>query len=291
MPRTPDDPTKAQAWLTQNGPQVDLELYVPRGNKGDPGGITLGTTLGATNLNEFKTPGIYRQDNGNNATLLNNYPVTSSGILYVDDRLGGQASVMQTYYPFMGTSGVNPRQHYRRYLVASTTWGPWECYVAQRVDQTAGRAIYTWNPLNSQDQLVYGDTGWRTVTPNTNATVTGGTVRFRRIGNQVYLRFVDLALSTGANGFGELFAAADIPIGFRPNGVERSMQMVGQTNNATYLQVISIYSAVAWLYQTIGIANSLSRPPSPLQGTVTWVTDEAWPTTLPGTAFGSIPNL
>ena len=46
MARTPDDPAKAQAWLVQNGPQVELELYVPRGNKGDPGGIVITILLG-----------------------------------------------------------------------------------------------------------------------------------------------------------------------------------------------------------------------------------------------------
>lgn len=289
MPRTPDDPTKAQAWLTQNGPQVGIELYVPRGNKGDPGGITLGTDLSTANLNEINTAGVYRLPTTQTGLLLRNFPRdTDTGVLVVHNRTPDLATSTQTWHSFTnGTATIGTFMRTRN----GSVWGPWRFTPVQRVDQTAGRAIYTWDDLNNREQLVYGDTGWRTVTPTPNATITSGTVRYRRVGNQVYLRFVDLLLSSGANGFGELIPAADVPVGFRPASTERSMQNVGQSNNATYPQTISIYSAIAWLYQTIGITPSLTRPASPLQGTVSWVTDEAWPTTLPGTAFGTIPNL
>lgn len=289
MPRTPDDPTQAQAWLTQNGPQVELELYVPRGNKGDPGGITLGTLLGTANLNDIVTSGVYRQTSASNSTPLNNYPEASLGVLVVYEVTAG-THLEQEFRPFWFSPTVRHAQvSYRRQFV-NGVWSAWRAFPAVRVDETAGRVIYQWDPVNQRDQLITGDTGWRTVTPTPNATVVSGTVRYRRVDRQVWLRFVDLQLSSGATGFGELISAPDVPVGFRPNSAERTFQAVGMTNNAINQQIISCYSAIAYV-NTITVSGVTgTRPASPLAGTVSWVTDEVWPTTLPGTAFGSILN-
>lgn len=289
MAFTPTDPTKAEVRVVGEAPNQSLDFYIPRGAKGEPGGIVLGTLLGAANLNDIKTSGVYRQTSAANSTQLNNYPEASLGVLIVHE-VTATTHLEQEFRPFWFSPTLRHGQVFYRRQFVSGAWSSWKVFGATRVAETAGRVVYQWDNVNFREQIIWGDTGWRTWSPPINGVVTGGTVRFRRVNENVYLRFIDLQLSTAANGFGELIAAADVPVGFRPNGVERSMQSVGQTNNATYPQMISIYSSVGWLYQTIGIANSLSRPTAPLQGTVSWVTDEVWPTTLPGTAFNTIPN-
>lgn len=269
MARTPTDPTKAQVWITKGLDDLDFEFYIPQGPKGDPGGVTLGTTIGASNLDQFKSPGVYRQDNGSYPALALNYPIVASGILYVDDRLGGASSVMQTYYPFTGASGINPRQHYRRYLVSSTTWGPWESYVAQRVDQSAGRAIYTWDTINQRDQLIYGDTGWRDVMPSSG---TAAWIRLRRIGGMVSVWVADWVNGTNSD-------IVALPVGFR-TGTNSIVANWGIRSNAPLNVVVSGPGAVVQAAQS---ANALSA-------FITYPTIESWPTALPGTASGSIPN-
>lgn len=289
MAHVPDDPTQAQIWLDGTAPNQQLSIYVPRGDKGDPGGITLGTLLNAANLNDIKTSGVYRQTSATNSTALNNYPEASLGVLLVYEVSTG-THLEQEFRPFWFSPTLRHSQiSYRRQFV-NGVWSPWKTFGATRIDETAGRVVYQWDDKNFRDQIIYGDTGWRTVTPPPTAVVTGGTVRFRRINATVYLRFVDLTMSTGANGFGELIAAPDVPVGFRPSSTERTMQHVGLANNATTPQTISVYSAIGWLYQTVGASISLTRPSAALQGTVSWHCEEVWPATLPGTAFGTILN-
>ncbi|QFG13632.1 minor tail protein [Arthrobacter phage Shepard] len=261
----------------------------PQGLKGDPGGFVLGTGLSMLNLNDIKTSGIYRQTSASYSTPERNYPEASLGVLLVYEVTTG-THLEQEFKPFWFSPTLRHGQVSYRRQFASGNWTPWKAHAATRVDQTSGRVVYQWDPINFRDQLIWGDTGWRVVTLTPNTTVTSGTVRYRRVNDRVSLRFVDVMLSSANNGFGEIISASDVPIGFRPNSSERSMQMIGQTNNATYPQMISVYSAIGWLYQTIGIANSLTRPTSALMGTVNWTTDEVWPTTLPGTAFNTIPN-
>lgn len=318
MPLTPTDPAKAQIWIRGEAPNQILDVYVPRGARGEigpvgpqgpavpttmtvletttgpetpgatgiqgpigpqgnPGGITVGTLLSTNNLNTITTAGVYRQDTGANATLGNNYPLAgATGILYVDDRLSGGTSVMQTWYPFTGGSGVQPRRFYKRYLVPTGIWGTWECYAAHRVDEAAGRAIYAWDELNVREQLIYGDTGIRRVEGLFVNGWTCAIASLRRVGQVVTLGLYSInpAGQTAANAF-------TLPLGFG-QGYGGSIGMPVQAGGGVnYVQLSSVRELL---------------PPTAVSSctgfihVLTWTTTDSWPTTLPGTASGTIPN-
>jgi hypothetical protein len=258
----------------------------PAGPKGDTGGWTQGTSLGTADLNTILTDGIYRQNSGSQATLALNYPQAGVlGVLYVSQ--SSTASWMTQRFHVNGSPN-QAKAVYER-VRAGDTWGPWRPYLSTRVDNTAGRAIYMHNDQNGIDQLVYGDTGWRTLTvPVVANNTVSGTVRIRRVGSNVYLRFIDVVLAAGT-GYCPILTANDVPAGFKPNANERSIQAVGLGSNALAMQMISIFGEIAWS-KTIDTTISSTRPATQLVGTVQWVTDDVWPTVLPGAAAGSIPT-
>ncbi len=272
MPQTPTDPTKAQVWVTGTAPTQQLEFYIPRGAKGEPGGITLGTDLGTTNLNDIQVDGMYRQPSTANATALNNYPVVSRCSLMVQtvSTEGGGYKIQ-----ILIQLGSTVRGEYRRAL-SNGVWSAWYFSTSQRVDQTAGRAIYVWDDLNSREQLIYGDTGWRDVKGLTINGWTSTVLQLRRVGHIVTLSGAITATAATSDHY--------LPVqpGFTPSssiyhGVASGIQVPPTFRplgtNATNHYVTS--------GGTSGTYNIQANYP----------TTDAWPTTLPGTASGTIPNL
>ncbi|UVK62841.1 minor tail protein [Arthrobacter phage Uzumaki] len=329
MAFTPIDPNKAEVRITGTAPNYGLDFYIPRGergeigpqgpigpatytnlsvgvvetgpetagatgpqglkgDKGDPGGLVQ-TDLLTTDLNALiNVSGAYNQPNSANATTALGYPYAGFiGSIIILRR--AQDRVTQIAYPNTGATTAG-NVFYSRINTASG-FEPWKVFSSSRVDQTAGRVIYEWDVVNNRDQLIYGDTGWRELaaTPVTNGVVSGY-IRYRRVGQRVIMRFVDVTLSTGATGLCVIAAAAEVPIGFRPAANYRSLQSIGQTNNASDQQVISNYGDISWIRQISNTGISTTRPPAPLSGYIDWMTEDVWPSVLPGTASGSIPN-
>lgn len=283
MAQTPTDPTKAQAWITGTPPDLEMELYIPRGSKGEPGGIVLGTLLGTANLNSIFTPGTYRQTAGADATLLRNYPKANlSGLMNVYGR--DSNVVIQQYMPIDGTSGVPIM--YQRLSLNATSWLPWRVFSTVRVDQTAGRAIYQWDDLNNREQLIYGDTGQRSIVSDqgwvdalivTNVAMNaGGIARVRRIGYQV-----ELILALDKSATGSISSTVAFPVGFRPS---QPFNALGSNSGMALLRAYhgGGTSGINWNSSAVALAASI---------TINYTTTDAWPTVLPGTAIGSIPNV
>lgn len=276
------------------GPQGIQGIQGIQGVKGDPGGIVKGTVIASTtNLDTIFADGMYYCPSTSRGTALG-YPhaTRTAGTLMVTGWYRDGQDVIQTFTAaqIVGVAGYDyPATTWKRSAYGGV-WSPWRVQSNHRVDQTAGRVIYQWDDINNREQIIWGDTGWRTVTPTPNATVVSGTVRYRRVNEVVYLRFVDLLLSQSAAGFGEMIPAADVPAGFKPTSTERSMQSIGLTNNAINQQIISVHSAIAWINTVTQSGFSTTRPAVALAGTVKWVTDDVWPTTLPGTTATNPPN-
>lgn len=137
-------------------------------------------------------------------------------------------------------------------------------------DESVGRRMFVWDTINSRWQMTYGDTGWRTVTAENSWS---GTVYLRRIGQQVVVRTAGVAgVSASADTFYTL------PTGYKPLATYYVPLLSGSTTTA-------IKVAVA-----VGGAMSTARPLSAgVAGEFSWMTNESWPTSLPGTASGSIP--
>lgn len=117
------------------------------------------------------------------------------------------------------------------------------------------------------------DTGWRVVTRN--AAWASGTVLLRRIGKTVHLWFH--SAQAGTSGNLTLYA---LPTGFQaPTSLDFQYMHVGRMANAddTTQRTVAIYA------DTI---KAMNYPTSTsMSGRAEWVTDDAEPATLPGTAF------
>ncbi len=149
----------------------------------------------------------------------------------------------------------------------------WRVIAGQYADESIGRRIFTWNHAYSTGggwQLTYSDTGWRDVSANINTPngFTAGSIFVRRTGYTVALGVYGLARAAGGAGDYYTFLAGwrcDIPV------YGRSF-----SNNPWYVNGSSAYINMA------GTSESGA-------GTL-FITSDAWPTSLPGSAIGTIPQ-
>ena len=144
-------------------------------------------------------------------------------------------------------------------------------------DETVGRRIFTWNSAYSSGtggwQMTFGDTGWRDVSAGLESGTTGEW-RMRRVNSTVTHHVYNVTNSSGV--------MYTIPAGFR---------------SASYGTVIPLtkwdLTAGAVLLNSPATGNcTLSDGLKGYTGAYymfTHDTSEAWPTSLPGSAVGSIP--
>lgn len=312
MSPTPTDPNQAQAWITGDPPDQTIDFYIPRGNtgpmgpqgpigpsvavgdvvtnmgpaapgtigpqgltgpKGDPGGIVLGTALGTTDLNAIITAGTYYQNDAASGTLARNYPKDTIAGNLVVFQAGPNNLFKQIFYPINGA--FQGRLFYVRQY-NTNAWTSWTPYGSQRVDQTAGRAVYIWDDVNSRDQLIWGDTGARIISDVVDSAnwAAGYTVKLRRVGSQVELRLLGIQAVTGKSGSLSLFTSGyTLPPGF-------------QNQHSFAFPIVDNTGAIANGNMSYGggpmtIVASAGRSYGIL---LTWQTLNSWPTALPGTA-------
>lgn len=310
MVTTPSDPNNAQAWMsgTPTPDDVIVDFYIPRGNqgvrgprgpagpsvvvgsvetnmgpaapgtigpqglpgaKGDPGGLVLGTVLSPSiDWDTITTPGLYQFQA---SVTGNGRPESASGLLTVTSR--GTNFAHQEYTPLYGTASWNSRIFYRRWQL-NGTWGAWQSFTSERIDKSAGLAIYTWDPIASREQLFYGDTGWRDISANVLNNDAASVIRIRRVLSNVYVRF-----NTNPSSQGDVF---NFPTGF-------AVDVDGMYSTVRYSGAVStcfVYTAGS----KIGLAGYAGGNGG-VNYTGTFPTSTPWPTTLPGTASGSIPNM
>lgn len=143
-----------------------------------------------------------------------------------------------------------------------------------------------------------GDTGWRTIPTNPAVPMSAGSLQVRRVGNLVRLRLSGLQPAAGTAQPVHILASSGTEgtfsyVGFRPNSGLRAPFVVTRSNS-----IAEWHNLVAWgsgnltvltwySWQTVNsgaVTNNLTWPStSPIIGEVTWITDDPWPTTLPGT--------
>jgi hypothetical protein len=314
MVTQPDDPQQAQAWVRGSAPDAIVDFYIPRGNqglpgprgpmgpgvtvgsvvvtngpaapgtlgpigltgaKGDPGGFTAGTSLSTNDLNTITADGIYKQATSANATLAANYPIAGVvGLMFVNQI--SATFIQQIFYPGSTSSS---RAHYVR-VMSSGVWQPWRAFGSQRVDQTAGRAIYKWDDVNQREQLVYGDTGSRDISTLKSAAISTTQIWIRRVGTMVTLHIHSLTFSAAGTGAVAILPASALA-GFIPVHVSRGVLTTAVAGETRIVEVaidgtVNVYGPTA----TAGYS-----------GMITYDTSSAWPTTLPGAAVGTVPNI
>lgn len=224
-----------------------------------------GAALGTANLNSIIAPGVYRQANSAPATVENNYPkVGARGVLIVTQNEGG--APIQRYVIRAGGAATTPDLSTRgEYIRAAYggTWTPWRFIPTQRIDTTAGLAVYTWDDVNNRELLIYGDTGKRRVEHLFENGWTASLATVRRIGNVVEFAAYGLR-GQEATGNG-LFV---LPTGFRDNA----------TNAA---DLIVLREPLVTVNYTTGRISSTARGGS-YAFRISLLTVDPWPTILPG---------
>jgi hypothetical protein len=292
-PQGPAVPTNLSIGTIEIGPAAPGTVGPQglQGLKGDPGGLVDGTVLGDVSLNTIVVSGIYRQSSSaaTVGTLANNYPYPGAyGVLVVMKT--GASDVTQTFYNQSYNAATDARITYSRNY-SNGVWSPWAYHTTTRVDQTAGRAIYQWDYANNREQLIWGDTGVRQVDGWVNNTRfdntgTARTITARRVGSTVQIGGQLLATATvAANDI--MFT---IPTGFRP---DRMVEQNAIHTTTGYPVRVSIGNGTA---DARYFTYTNQTPPGGfvatniVQFSMTFTTTDAWPTTLPGVALGSIPS-
>jgi hypothetical protein len=142
-------------------------------------------------------------------------------------------------------------------------------------DESVGRRLYQWDANNNRFQMTYGDTGLRDVTAalGNSSHFTINNADLRRVGSTVEF-YCDFTTTAS-------YAAGDnlwtVPSGFQPQVSRYGLvYFYGSSVAAIYTGgTLPLYSlALSTTYRVHG----------------TWTVTQAWPTTLPGVAIGSIPQ-
>lgn len=173
------------------------------------------------------------------------------------------------------------RQEYRsgsgrvfvRASTSDTAWGAWASFSTLRWDQTAGRVAWSYDTINLREQLIYGDTGWRALTASLENGWTSTRVLIRRVGYQCFLRHAGL---NGAAATATTFFT--LSAGFAPSS---NVMLPARNSTSGWGDIMT--RANNTLTADLGAAFSTSEQHN------TWITDAAWPASLPGTAAVSIP--
>lgn len=136
------------------------------------------------------------------------------------------------------------------------------------VSEAAGRTVSVWDYLNNREQLIYGDTGLRNILSLWDIGSTGGRATLSRNGNQIELSVYGVA-STGT------VTALNLPVGFRPKyhrTFARAIHGATDPNN----RVVVTFQGDVWQAGTV--SGDL------IYFTITYRTEDPWPTTFPGVA-------
>ncbi len=144
-------------------------------------------------------------------------------------------------------------------------------------DESVGRRIFTWDTVNARWQMTYGDTGWRDISSLVASvgTRTVTNIRTRRIGNSVHL--MQQITDTQTNPAAQLLVT--MPTGFG----SASTKYFVMGSSSVNLRQLGVSSNSTVTYTGSTDANRYDAE-------ISWVTTDAWPTTLPGTAVGTIPQ-
>lgn len=264
-----------EAWMIDVGNKADNALPV----KG---------ALGSADLNTITTPGVYYQSNGALATLALNYPAAGRACT-VEVFPSAAAAGFVTQEAMVSAGGYVASGKYVRSTTAAGVFSEWRFIPSQRIDTTAGRAFYTWDHVNNREQLLpTSDTGWRQVIAAGDVADMPTLVGYlRRVGYHVTFAVGESAVGSATAGSKTIYT---LPSGFRfsPPSTVPSYAVGGLVNPGTGLDIAGGLKVPSITTGQVFLdVNSTARH----AGLVSWETLDAWPTSLPGTAAGTIPNL
>lgn len=254
---------------TSENPIFDFDL--PQGAKGEPGNPLNLTLAGTGDLNDLLTPAALNVGVAI-STFARNYPVEGvAGALFSYER---STSGLQEFWP---TSSAQMGNMFYRRIRVNHAWQPWRSFSSQRVDNTAGRAIYTWDDTWNREQMIYGDTGLRNISANLLGIQppTGNTFpSIRRVGTTVTLNLNGIVIDQDYAGQLELYV---VPDGFKNSFQQINMYPIVRTSPLEVKTMQLVSQKYVRLYQDPKAGDQIRHQ-------ITWETTDPWPTTLPGIA-------
>lgn len=230
-----------------------------------------------TDFDTLAIPGVVRFGSDISINTALNRPMKAVGVLEVMTSTGiDSGAVFQRYSPYATSTRLIGT--YVRARSANGVWSPWRFIPTQRVDTTAGLAVYTWDDVNNREQMIYGDTGWRDLLSGVYPEWVGAPavprLRIKRQGSTV---IVQVRLITTS-----LVLAGRRPIVDLPNGfISTNYGTVGVGARSNNTPVIFNTQG---LLNRFDVASDKDWPVGTLlDGEARFTTDHPWPTTLPGT--------
>ena len=153
-------------------------------------------------------------------------------------------------------------------------------------DESVGRRKFDWDDVNNRWQMTYADTGWRDVRALATTVPAEGTLavlQVRRVDNLVRWR-IAYGSTAGVVRVDQIIPAGGIPAGFGVD-VSHENDAFGVMDRSGFdtPKRFSITSSGAFNVRNDNTVASNAR------GAMTYLTAASWPTSLPGTAVGSIP--
>lgn len=249
---------------------------MPSAFKGDPGGLVPASNVwSAQDCNLLTTPGYYYQASG--STIALNWPAAVRGVLTV---FGVESGMLTQEFMPQRIENREAKAFYRRVKVGVTgKWSPWEVYSSQRIDTKAGRVVYSWDPVEDREHMIYGDTGWRDISSLLQGfTSSSDYVYIRRTNN-----LVEIEISAPNPTESVALDYGTLPQGFAGYGGVRRTQFWGQQGSldSTGLKPVRM-SLTSTGMQMRAYGATVNGGRIGISGT--YHTNTAWPVTLPGTA-------
>ena len=228
----------------------------------------------------------YKTDGSASATASTVYPVTAQSASWhaADATFVAPTDAAYMWPLFYRDSGVNGDITYFDNLsVHFGAGGQWALpgtpitNLGFYTDESVGRRLFQWDANNSRFQQTFGDTGWRSVTDLlVNGWLTSADrITIRRQNNVVTLMLGDM---DGRSATTDVIMT--LPSGFRPNW-QYNVPSYATSGATSSRSVNAVHTGNVTWYGT--------PRPTYENALFTYLTSDAWPTTLPGTAVGSIP--
>lgn len=262
---------------SQPSGQPGVEMYPWDDVNGAERQLTgLAFSLTTQHLDTITAPGVYACAATNAVAVSSGYPVDAPGIpgLLKVAPLGG---FREQTFSLVGSNAASGRSMWVRVWNAST-WSPWREFDEQRVDRTAGLAIYSRDHAQNREQLVYGDTGWRDLR-DTNGALQNGWVA-----SAALVRRTGYTVEWQLNGLSSAGSTTDIAYalgaGWRPR-MNQSWTVRRADGSFSFAPI----DTGGRLFRTVNFNTQASA-----EFTLMYSTTDAWPTSLPGTPVGTIPN-
>jgi len=151
----------------------------------------------------------------------------------------------------------------------------------------------------TQWRLAYGDTGVRKLAAGDSADPnwTGASIRIRRLNNTVYLTGY-LGCSIAGQATTAVISVYLLPLGFRAPVMSTYFAGIAGlgTTIPAWPTILSPGTALANTVTVQPVSGTTGRPATfavndRLILSCSWTTTDSWPSTLPGTAEGTIPGL